>query len=258
MIIQCHSCRTRYHYDESRFAGLPSKKIRCTKCASVFEIRNPAFAAVPDDYQPDETHSHGPALGSDDFALDTTVMGGPRKRSGTVPTSPPRASSAPVVVPPPLPQQAAAPGAPRAASGYTMPPPVPQAPPAKQPPTETDAYARPSSSSVEGEERPLRLPDWYRLSLACIAGPDSGRIFEIDRPRVVIGRANSDVLLTDAQCSRQHSAVEVQGDEAWIVDLNSTNGTWVGERRVNRYPLDNRTEFDVGATTLMFIKTRKD
>lgn len=45
VIIECTSCHARYKYDEDRFERKPSKKIKCAKCATVFEIHNPAFAA---------------------------------------------------------------------------------------------------------------------------------------------------------------------------------------------------------------------
>jgi pSer/pThr/pTyr-binding forkhead associated (FHA) protein len=41
VIIECTSCHARYQYDEDRFERKPSKKIRCAKCATVFEIHNP-------------------------------------------------------------------------------------------------------------------------------------------------------------------------------------------------------------------------
>jgi predicted Zn finger-like uncharacterized protein len=44
MIIECTSCHARYQYNEDRFERKPSKKIKCAKCATVFEIHNPAFA----------------------------------------------------------------------------------------------------------------------------------------------------------------------------------------------------------------------
>ena len=44
MIIECTNCRARYQYDEDRFERKPSKKIKCAKCSTVFEIHNPAFA----------------------------------------------------------------------------------------------------------------------------------------------------------------------------------------------------------------------
>lgn len=231
MIIQCSSCQTRYHYDERRFAGAPKKKIRCTKCTTIFEIFNPelaqaaALAPSVDESGP----LNSPILGADDFSLDTTMMGGgPRKR--------------PVPVPPPLPPGVAA----SAAAGAG--------------PATTDVGVRPIAGSRAAPlpGRKLSLPQGYRISLACLAGPDSGRIFEVDKPRVTLGRANADIVLTDGQCSRQHAAIEVAEEQVFLVDLGSTNGTFVAEKKIDRVELDNRTEFDVGATTLMLIKTRRD
>jgi len=47
VIIECTNCRARYQYDEDRFERKPSKKIKCAKCSTIFEIHNPAFAAKP-------------------------------------------------------------------------------------------------------------------------------------------------------------------------------------------------------------------
>jgi pSer/pThr/pTyr-binding forkhead associated (FHA) protein len=44
LIIECTSCHSKYQYDEDRFERKPSKKIKCAKCQTVFEIHNPAFA----------------------------------------------------------------------------------------------------------------------------------------------------------------------------------------------------------------------
>jgi predicted Zn finger-like uncharacterized protein len=230
VIIQCSSCQTRYHYDERRFAGAQKKKIRCTKCTTIFEIFNPelAHAAALAPSVEESGPLNSPILGADDFSLDTTMMGGgPRRR--------------PVPVPPPLPPGLAV----GAAGGAAV---------------STDVGVRPlqGGRSVPPPGRKLALPPGYRISLACLAGPDSGRIFEVDKPRVTLGRANADIVLTDGQCSRQHAAIEVADEQIFLQDLASTNGTFVGEKKVDRVELDNRTEFDVGATTLMLIKTRKD
>lgn len=229
MIIQCSACKTRYHYDEARFAGTPAKKIRCTKCATVFEIRNPAAAAPPPPgFQADETASIGaPMPGADDFNFDTTVMGPHRKRP-VVAQPPPATTSAPA--------------------------PAPAAPPRSG----TAEFEKPALSGAAAAGRRLRLPDWERLSLACIAGPEAGRIFEIDKARVVIGRAGADVLLNDPECSRHHAAIEVSDEKVFLVDLGSTNGTYVADKRVGQLELENRSEFDVGSSTLMLIRTRKE
>lgn len=47
VIIECTNCRARYQYDEDRFERKPSKKIKCAKCETIFEIHNPAYAAKP-------------------------------------------------------------------------------------------------------------------------------------------------------------------------------------------------------------------
>ena len=47
MIIECTNCHARYQYDEDRFERKPSKKIKCAKCSTIFEIHNPAFASKP-------------------------------------------------------------------------------------------------------------------------------------------------------------------------------------------------------------------
>ncbi len=44
MIIECTSCHSKYQYDEERFERKPSKRIKCAKCGTIFEIVNPAFA----------------------------------------------------------------------------------------------------------------------------------------------------------------------------------------------------------------------
>ncbi len=44
MIIECTNCHARYQYDEDRFERKPSKKIKCAKCSTIFEIHNPAYA----------------------------------------------------------------------------------------------------------------------------------------------------------------------------------------------------------------------
>lgn len=250
MIIQCSNCQTRYHYDDARFAGAAVKKIRCTKCATIFEIRNPAVPVIPPGFQADETGPLGsPIMGSDDFALDTTVMGGgPRKRVGSAP--------------PPLPNSpigraiaSSVPAASRPAA--PVPPPLPRE--SQHPATQsTDEFPRGAAGVSAADANRLKLPIGYRLSLACLAGPDSGRIFEVDRPRMTIGRASADIVLSDAQCSRQHAAIEVMEDQVFVMDLGSTNGTFYGDKRISRVELENRSEFDVGATTLMFIRTRQE
>src|SRR5436190_11127788 len=57
VIIECTNCHARYQYDEDRFERRPSKKIKCAKCSTIFEIHNPAFASKPVAAGADMTHT---------------------------------------------------------------------------------------------------------------------------------------------------------------------------------------------------------
>ncbi|MGE5276020.1 MAG: FHA domain-containing protein [Acidobacteriota bacterium] len=244
MIIQCPSCQARYNYDESRFAGAPTKKIRCTRCTTIFQIQNPAAPppkadappAHPAPQQPPGEARPAGLPGPDDFALDETALTEASKRKRAMPGAPARVG--PLVPAPPL-LASSAPEATAPPPGFSRP----------------DTTDRAAAVEAAGHERRLRLPVGHRYSLACIAGPEAGRIFEIAKPRVVIGRAQADIVIGDIQCSRQHAAIEVLDDKVYLVDLNSTNGTWVGEERVTRVEIENRAEFEIGTTTLMLIRS---
>jgi hypothetical protein len=101
----------------------------------------------------------------------------------------------------------------------------------------------------------LALPTGKRVSLAVLQGADSGLILAVDKPVMVIGRADADLVLGDSEVSRRHARLEFKGLNVQLRDLNSTNGTYVNEQRITVTPLDNQTEFRVGATTLMMIIT---
>ncbi|HUR82310.1 MAG TPA: FHA domain-containing protein [Thermoanaerobaculia bacterium] len=102
----------------------------------------------------------------------------------------------------------------------------------------------------------LQLPAGKRLSLAILDGPDAGQVYRIDRPRVTIGRSGADLTLNDSEASRQHAAIEIRDSAFTLTDLGSTNGTLVGgEKIADAVELTDKSEFQVGATTLMLIVT---
>ncbi len=101
----------------------------------------------------------------------------------------------------------------------------------------------------------LELAPGKRYSLAVLQGASTGQIFHLSKPRVVLGRAGSDINLDDAEASRQHAAVEILGDHAILRDLGSTNGTFADSQRIQQHVLTNQTEFRIGSHVLMFIVT---
>jgi predicted Zn finger-like uncharacterized protein len=122
-------------------------------------------------------------------------------------------------------------------------------PPKPESTTEQSPIPQPASSA-------LQLPAGKRLSLAILDGPDAGNVFRIEKPRVTIGRSNADLTLNDSEASRQHAAVEIRDTAYSLSDLGSTNGTMFdGAKIEGTVELADKSEFQVGATTLMLIVT---
>jgi Protein of unknown function (DUF3662)/FHA domain len=86
-------------------------------------------------------------------------------------------------------------------------------------------------------------------------GPDGGhqRTFEITTPLVILGRGTDcDLRLVDPGVSRHHAEIRVEDGEVVLVDLGSTNGTFVNGQPVRRVPLTDGTKVTLGRTTLVF------
>jgi hypothetical protein len=88
-----------------------------------------------------------------------------------------------------------------------------------------------------------------RLVLKVRAGSESGREIVIEQGAPVrIGRKSPAefVFPQDAGISRLHFAIKCDGDTARILDLNSSNGTWVNGRQVKGAVLKEGDEITAG------------
>ncbi len=71
----------------------------------------------------------------------------------------------------------------------------------------------------------------YRLVMR--QGPVPGQVFELTREAVNIGRdIANDLVINDAEVSRKHAKMTLEGDRYTIEDLNSTNGTYIDGQRL--------------------------
>jgi pSer/pThr/pTyr-binding forkhead associated (FHA) protein len=65
-------------------------------------------------------------------------------------------------------------------------------------------------------------------------GPGQGQLLEVKQGTVVIGRASvSDLRLQHPSISRRHAQVKRVGEQFFIKDLGSQNGTFVNKERIN-------------------------
>lgn len=59
------------------------------------------------------------------------------------------------------------------------------------------------------------------------------RRLDFSKPEVTVGRVHgNDIVLAKRNVSKQHARLTWKGDQAVVVDLNSTNGTWVNGRKI--------------------------
>jgi predicted Zn finger-like uncharacterized protein len=104
----------------------------------------------------------------------------------------------------------------------------------------------------------LDLPQDKRYSLAVLQGKASGQIFQIQKVKTVLGRADCDIVLDDPEASRQHATLEILGSRVVVTDLDSTNGTFVQGERIQNAELENHNEFRIGEHVLMLIVTDRE
>jgi len=90
-------------------------------------------------------------------------------------------------------------------------------------------------------------------SLLVIQGADQGKRFEFNTGPVALGRDNSNaVQLHDNEVSRRHAELRLDPKGYRLVDLGSSNGTFVNDQRVDRTVLRSGDRVQVGETVLVF------
>jgi predicted Zn finger-like uncharacterized protein len=105
----------------------------------------------------------------------------------------------------------------------------------------------------------LKVPADKAIALSITHGPMKGDVFHLTKVRNVLGRtAGADIVISDPKVSHEHCAVEVHDDKgtARLVDLESTNGTYVDEQKIKNCELNHLSEFRIGSTTLLFTVTQ--
>jgi two-component system cell cycle response regulator len=91
-----------------------------------------------------------------------------------------------------------------------------------------------------------------RAHLIVLAGNSLGQMFRVDQAETVIGRAvDASIRLEDDGVSRKHARVIQFDNQVWIEDLESANGTFVNDGRVQRQLLRDGDKIQMGSTTIL-------
>jgi len=85
------------------------------------------------------------------------------------------------------------------------------------------------------------------VTLVVVAGGAEGAEHPVNAKRVVIGRGgDSDWAFDDDAMSKEHAAIEVGATGLRVVDLGSTNGTYVNGERTDRQELKHGDTIQLG------------
>jgi len=97
------------------------------------------------------------------------------------------------------------------------------------------------------------LPEGASLVIRS-GGGRAGETYPLTAERISVGRhPDSTIFLDDVTVSRNHAVIERQGAVYYIADQGSLNGTYVNRRRVERQPLADGDELQIGKYKLTFI-----
>lgn len=123
--------------------------------------------------------------------------------------------------------------------------------------TTTLAVTVPVESSLEEVEVNLDdLPPGVGM-LVVTRGPNSGSRYALDEPLVTAGRhPDSAIFLDDITVSRRHAEVRRVEGGYEVADVGSLNGTYLNRERVERGPLSDGDEVQIGTFKLLFLAGR--
>ncbi len=93
-----------------------------------------------------------------------------------------------------------------------------------------------------------------KCRLVVTTGPDLGKELISDKERLRVGsHSSNDLMLTeDRTASRHHFEVQYTERGYLVIDLDSTNGTWLDGKRVERAYLSPGSQVRAGQTTVTF------
>jgi pSer/pThr/pTyr-binding forkhead associated (FHA) protein len=111
------------------------------------------------------------------------------------------------------------------------------------------------TESGDFEELSLEpLPERGATLVIRAGGGRAGESFALDDARLTVGRRpDSDVFLDDVTVSRDHAVIVKRGDEYFLDDCGSLNGTYVNRHRIESQRLSDGDELQIGKYKLAFL-----
>jgi pSer/pThr/pTyr-binding forkhead associated (FHA) protein len=125
--------------------------------------------------------------------------------------------------------------------------------PAWQPPPSTTPPVAETLAMPARQPAAAAVGAGPQAELTIESGPDAGHAHRAGDHALRMGRSpDNDVILRDPATSGHHARLERRGEQFWVVDLGSTNGTFVNGESVQEKQLNHGDRLTVGQNSLHF------
>ncbi len=98
----------------------------------------------------------------------------------------------------------------------------------------------------------IEAPQDIKAYVLFLSGPLQGKLYELESDRTILGRSEDvHVPINDARVSRHHFQITMEGGEAVLEDLGSTNGTYVNGHKVKKHILQTGDKIEISSSTII-------
>jgi pSer/pThr/pTyr-binding forkhead associated (FHA) protein len=124
------------------------------------------------------------------------------------------------------------------------------------PRSERRAERRQRRQVEKARTKPAKRPRGAPTHIAVVEGANAGETVSLDEAPVLIGRGtDAAIRLDDDYVSTRHARIASSGDQWFVEDLGSTNGTYIGSHRLTQPTiLQLGSKVRIGKTTLELRK----
>jgi pSer/pThr/pTyr-binding forkhead associated (FHA) protein len=118
------------------------------------------------------------------------------------------------------------------------------------------AERRAQRQAAKNRPKPAKRPRGAPTHIAIIEGANEGERISLDDAPLLIGRgSDAQIRLDDDYVSTRHARIAASGDQWFVEDLGSTNGTYIGSARITQpTTLTMGTQVRIGKTILELRK----
>jgi pSer/pThr/pTyr-binding forkhead associated (FHA) protein len=118
------------------------------------------------------------------------------------------------------------------------------------------AQRRAERQGARGRSRPPRPARGAPTHVAIIDGANAGETVSLEDAPLLIGRgSDAAIRLDDDYVSTRHARIASSGDQWFVEDLGSTNGTYLGNQRLSQpSTIQAGSQIRIGKTTLELRK----